>query len=331
MVATRRGDVWLAAQAGRGWSDPQIGPDASWIQPSEHNVMLHLHAGLWTPVPIPHTTGPLSQLTADRPDDVWAIADQRQLAHWNGRRWRMVATPNPTDVTLTGLSVISRTDAWVVGSAFRRDRSTALIEHWNGRVWRRFTAPTVGRRTQLTAIAAASPSDVWAFGSYISDNPTGIHTRSGIVTEHWDGTRWRLVPQPVFHHSKHRFMVYAAAMRSSTQGWAVGGDRGTRTIALHWDGNEWRFTSTPGCCEFLAATATPQGDAWVAGYSNRPGRGFQSRAERWTGNRFVPTPAPNVGASTINAASALPDGRVYVAGTGANPDDTSYPIVEISR
>jgi hypothetical protein len=126
-------------------------------------------------------------------------------------------------------------------------------------------------------------------------------------------------------------MIYAAVMQSSTQGWAVGGDRGTRTVALHWDGTKWRPTSTPGCCEFLAATATPEGDAWIAGYSDRPGRRFQSRAERWTGNRFVPTPAPNVGATTIGALSALPDGRVYLAGTGANPEDTSYPILEISR
>jgi hypothetical protein len=331
MVATHRGDVWVAAQTGRGWSDPQAGPDTSWTQPREHDVMLHLRAGRWARVPIPVTTGPITELTADRPDDIWAIANQRQLVRWNGRGWRVVATPNLPDATLIALCVVSRTDAWAVGSAFQPDGSSALIERWNGRTWHRVASPTVGRRTQLTAVAAASPTDVWAFGSYISDNPTGIHTRSGIVTEHWDGTRWRLAPQPVYHHTRHRFTIYAAVMRSSTQGWAVGGDRGTHTVALHRDGNKWHPTSTPGCCEFLAATATPEGGAWVAGYTDRPGHGFRSRAVRWTGNRFVPTPAPNVGVTTIGALSALPDGRVYLAGTGSNGDDTSYPILEISR
>jgi hypothetical protein len=138
-------------------------------------------AGHRTRVPIPPTTGGVNELTADGPDDIWATADQRQLVHWNGRRWRIVATPNLTDVTLIGLCVVSPTDAWAVGSAFQRDGSSALIEHWNGHTWHRVNSPTVGRSTQLTAVAAASPTDVWAFGSYISDNPTGIHTRSGIV------------------------------------------------------------------------------------------------------------------------------------------------------
>lgn len=31
------------------------------------------------------------------------------------------------------------------------------------------------------------------------------------------------------------------------------------------------------------------------------------------------------------ALSALPDGRVYLAGTGANSNDTTYPILERSR
>ena len=331
MVATRQGDVWVAARAGKGWSNPQDGPDASWMQPSEHNVMLHLQAGRWTHVPIPPTTGPIAQLTADGPADIWAIADQRQLLRWNGTQWHVVPTPNLHDVALSGLAVLGRHDAWAVGSDFEPDGSTALIEHWNGHGWRRVNSPTASPRTQLTATAATSAKDVWAFGGYVSDNPTGIHTRSGIVIEHWDGTRWRLVPQPVFHQTKHAFTIHSAAMQSSTQGWAVGDDRGTHTIALHWDGTHWRPAAQHGCCELLAAAATAD-SGWAAGDAiDRHGHGYQSRAERWDRSRFVPIPAPNVGATTINALSALPDGRVYLAGTGANGNGTSYPILELSR
>jgi hypothetical protein len=259
--------------------------------------------------------------TADGPADIWAIADQRQLLRWNGTRWHVARTPNLRDVVLSGLAVLGRRDAWAVGSDFQPDGSTALIEHWNGHTWRRASTPKGTPRTQLTAIAAASPNDVWAFGSYVSDNPIGIHTRSGIVTEHWDGRRWRLVRPPVYHHTKHDFTIDAATMQSQTQGWAVGDDHdlGPHVVALHWDGIRWRPTPTPGCCELLAAAATRNGGVWAAGYAVDPrGHGYRSRAEQWNGTRFVPIPAPNIGATIIDALSALPNGRVYLAGTGAN-------------
>jgi hypothetical protein len=331
MDATSQGDVWVAAQAGKGWSDPQEGPDTSWMQPPEHNVMLHLHAGRWTSVRLPPTTGPITQLTADGPRDIWAIADQRQLLRWNGTRWHVVRTPNLRGVVLSGLAVLGRRDAWAVGSDFQPDGSTALIEHWNGHTWRRASMPEATPRTQLTAIAAASPDDVWAFGSYVSDNPIGIHRRSGIVTEHWDGRRWRLVRQPVHHHTKHAFTIDAATMQSQTQGWAVGDDRdhGQHVVALHWDGIRWRPTPTPGCCELLAAASNRV--MWAAGYGVDPrGHGYLSRVERWDSNRFVPIPAPNIGMTTISALSGLPNGHVYLAGTGANSNGTTYLILERS-
>ena len=293
MVAARQGDVWVAAQAGKGWSNPQDGPDASWMEPSEHNLMLHLQVGRWTHVPIPPTTGPITQLTAAGPADIWAIADGGSLLRWNGTRWRVVPTPNLRDVALSGLAVLGRHDAWAVGSDFQRNGSTALIEHWNGHAWRRESSaqghapnPADGDRGRVAKGACG------AFGGYVSDNPTGIHMRSGIVTEHWDGTRWRLVPQPVFHHTKHAFTIHAAAMQSSTQGWAVGDDRGTHTIALHWDGTQWRPAGTPGCCELLATAATADSGGWAAGDAiDRHGHGYRP-AELSGGSAAASSPSP---------------------------------------
>jgi len=57
------------------------------------------------------------------------------VEHWNSTRGTLVASPNPPagylDV-LWGVSGVSRTDIWAVGST---DYGSTLIEHWNGSSW----------------------------------------------------------------------------------------------------------------------------------------------------------------------------------------------------
>src|SRR5919204_2427560 len=43
---------------------------------------------------------------------------------------------------------------------------------------------------QLTAISAASRSDIWAVGT------TGPEASQRTLTAHWDGIRWQIVPSP---------------------------------------------------------------------------------------------------------------------------------------
>jgi hypothetical protein len=330
MTATGRGDVWVAAQAGRGWSHPLVGPDEAWIQPPEHDVLLHRHAGRWTRVPVRVTHEAITHMTADGASDIWAIAGESTLVHWNGRRWSVVPTAGwRSGPILGGVAALSPTDAWLAGAGFTTHGSYALIEHWDGIRWRRVPAPTIGGRTQLSAIAAASADDVWAFGAYESDSAGGVHATSGVVVEHWDGRNWRLVPQPVYHRTKRSFRIADAVMISPADGWAVGSDRGTRTLALHWDGHRWRSVADAGCCELLAVARGTASDSWSAGYTapRRTGA-FQSRVEHWAGLTRKQIPAPSVGTTFIVAVSVLPDGVVYLAGTGANASDTTYPVLE---
>src|SRR5205085_2738007 len=83
----------------------------------------------------------------------------------------------------------------------------------------------------LSAVAAISPTDVWAVG------------RSGSrpLIEHWDGTRWSQVPDG----SSHGYWLVGVAAVSPRDVWAVGMDDHSHALVEHWDGTRWRLVPTP--------------------------------------------------------------------------------------
>ena len=53
-----------------------------------------------------------------------------------------------------------------------------LILRWNGSRWARVPSPNLGTRTQLSAVAATSKSNLWAVGSFTdagADQPFAVH------------------------------------------------------------------------------------------------------------------------------------------------------------
>src|SRR5436305_11528244 len=94
---------------------------------------------------------------------------------------------------------------------------------------------------ELHALAAVSSTEVWAVGTY------GTEEFALTLTERWDGTRWSHVPSPsIAGYSNH---LHAVAAISSGDVWAIGGShKGTglwRTLALHWDGSQWAVVPSP--------------------------------------------------------------------------------------
>ncbi len=342
MVAPSRDDLWLATLAGPGWSRPQPAPDLSWAQASPHPVLLHLTAAGWKPqTRLPHSS--ITDLTASGPSDIWGLAaDQgNRLVHYDGKHWRFVTPPPAGNPSLEAITAIASNNIWVVGAGFTATTSYALAEHWDGKRWHRSAMPTVSRTTQLTAVAAAAPNDIWAFGHYATAPPgqSGVYTASGLVTEHWDGNRWHLVRQPTYRNSKASFQINAAEMISRSDGWAVGSQihrngGGAQQLVLHWDGQQWQPVDTPFCCAqtSLNSLSAANPDAiWTAGFAATTTYATTSRVDRWDGNQWQRVPSPNLGQTTLTTIIARPDGTAIVAGTGQNPNQTSYPVLEIKR
>ena len=78
----------------------------------------------------------------------------------------------------------SPTEAWAVGesSATPTSQQRALIEHFDGSKWNVVSSPTTGQLSDLGGVAAISPSDVWATGSFFN-----VSGNQQMLVEHWNG------------------------------------------------------------------------------------------------------------------------------------------------
>jgi hypothetical protein len=209
----------------------------------------------------------------------------RLLAADRHGRLKASALPPPfglgREVVIYGLSALSRSDVWAVGTSRPLVGTYALgfrsiIAHWDGHTWSQVAHPRPPQAS-LIGVAAISASDVWAVGAkagYIN-NPLKVSVAKTLV-EHWDGHRWRVVPSPNRDGSGQ---LNSLATLASNDIWAAGGAHSggenapDKPLVEHWNGSHWLiarlpFTASTGYTRTLAAT-TPK-SVWVDAY-DRPG------------------------------------------------------------
>lgn len=161
--------------------------------------------------------------------------------------------------------------------------------------------------SQLLAVSALSPNDVWAVGHY-SD--------SGMIrslTMHWDGNQWAVVPSVDVDPENNRLEGVVAVNPNDV--WAVGYYSGNfrtlpHTLVEHWDGQKWTVVqdaANPDIVSHLnAITALGPNDVWAVGFT-APGGRFFTFVEHWDGNGWavVPSADPSYdqGLSAITALS----------------------------
>lgn len=179
-----------------------------------------------------------------------------------------------TKSRLAGVAAVSPTDAWAVGSTTTGKHVKTLIEHWDGTAWTRVSSPNPGGShvSELEAVTAISPDDVWAVGLFNSHQGHGEGSPNVTLTEHWDGTQWSWVQSPN-DPTAYESALHAVAATGPDDVWAVGSYRydeesGPAAIALHWNGSAWTEVSTPDpdSEDFHAVVAVSATDAWAAGY-----------------------------------------------------------------
>ena len=201
----------------------------------------------WRIVP---SSGPqgarLQGVAALSQNNVWAVGTgpgmngiQTLIEHWNGTSWSVVTSSGPglTVNALNGLVAFNAHNIWAVGDDSNSVGPSAtfapLFEHWNGSSWNVVSAPLQGNSDILNAIAATSPSDIWAVGDYRSSiDPNGPYFT---LIEHWNGSSWSVVtsPSPGSLSSDFAAVAHVPAQPSI---WAVGfADNGnSQTLtALH--------------------------------------------------------------------------------------------------
>jgi Tol biopolymer transport system component len=280
----------------------------------------HWDGKAWTVVasPVVRGNGTLSAVDATSSTDVWAVgrswvdeaseAGGRTLVeHWDGTAWRVVPSPNTGieggNGSLQGVWARAADDVWAVGSYFpavEQPTLKPLIEHWDGTKWELVPNPrrNLGPWSELHAVAGTGPSDVWAVGG--RDVRVGDIVTTRALIMHWDGLRWRRVPEPA-PFGRQPYALRDVVALSPTDAWAVGdvSDRHrTRTVVMHWDGRSWKLVpSANPSAQFQAlagvAAASPRRVWAVGSYYDSDARQMRTLVERWTGTRWRQVPSGN--------------------------------------
>jgi hypothetical protein len=264
----------------------------------------------WQVIPSPNGPGAINELhgvSALAENDVWAVGQSSDterlhpvtlIEHWNGTRWSVIPSPNPssTQNALNAVVAVAPNDVWAVGFA-AIGSNPILIEHWDGASWSVVPAPPSSKPiTDLTAISAVSANDVWAVGVGT------VEDELGTATLHWDGAAWSVVPSPNVVPEVNNTLAGVTAIASNDV-WAVGTQQPTsltdpHTLVLHWDGSQWSIIPSPNFGgntvgnHLVAASGIASNDVWAVGNSEAG-----TLAEHWDGTRWsvVSTPATNGG------------------------------------
>jgi hypothetical protein len=150
-------------------------------------------------------------------------------------------SPSPGDEALGGVVAISANDVWAVGS----DAYGPLTEQWNGSQWRVVPSPNPPGGGGLSAVTVVPGTrQLWAAGDYAT-------ARSGayaMLSEHWNGTDWTIVPSP--NEGAVINYLYGVAAVAAADVWMVGIAYNTtpgpsQTLIEQWDGRQWQVVAGP--------------------------------------------------------------------------------------
>ena len=209
-----------------------------------NQVIEHFDGTKWSISPGP-TFQPTDQhslesITAISASDIWAagfiLTNNGQslfplFEHFDGTSWTAFETLSQ-NATMFGISAHATNDAWAVGTvAF----SQTAIEHFDGSSWSTVPSPNAGLGFNvLTGVTALAPNDVWAAGYFTRDVNSTRPAKT--LIEHWDGTKWSIVPSPNPVTGDFRAdILFGGTVIPQGNLWIVGNEFG-RTLAINATG-----------------------------------------------------------------------------------------------
>jgi hypothetical protein len=241
-------------------------------------VIDHWNGTAWSQASVPSTgysTNSLTAVSASSTSDAWAVGrsePQRYTfyplaMHWNGTTWSVSSSFASALAGQLGVGVadISPTDAYAIGGHLGSAHS-GLVAQWNGTTWTQLTVPLPKNNNMLSdlnAISADSPDDVWIAGNYEFEvNPSDFANET--YSLHWNGSAWSIVPSP--SPGTGDVLTGVTTSNASNNVWAVGyytpaGSSVAQTLTLNWNGNAWSTVASPngstGSSVLSSVAATP--------------------------------------------------------------------------
>jgi hypothetical protein len=240
----------------------------------------------------------------------------------------------PYQTYIQRVSTISANDAWGVGYYNQTSSSpvSTFTEHWNGTQWTHVPSPNpkASNDSELEDVSAVSANDVWAVGTWY-DFSSAL---SQSLVEHWNGTKWTIVPSPNPGSAYgDRVALHAVDAVSASDIWVAGmftnyvkGGKVTG-FAEHWNGTKWTLVHTPNPVnsddtEVADVSAVSATDVWVTGVtcpaptSCTTSGQYSTFTEHWNGKTWAIVPSPSPAAnSQLAGVSAVSAKNVWAVGT----------------
>jgi len=210
---------------------------------------------------------------------------------------------------LMGIAGDAANDIWAVGSTV----PGPIGLHFNGTTWKSvpMALPT---RANMNGVSVLKPNDVWAVGYTFS----GQQVTS--VIQHFNGTKWSVVPSPHFLGGEQLFAVKAIA---GNDVFAVGelnsNSQKASALVEHFDGTAWSVIPGPAVkagqtLSLRSIAATSHKDVWVTGLG---GPVFFSVILHFDGQKFTNVALPLPGANLGGVAAIAPNDAWVVGGKPA--------------
>ncbi len=239
--------------------------------------------------------------------------------------WRVVPSPDEGQYSvLDSVAAVSVNDVWAVGvyGDIHHDKTQPLIEHWNGVSWAVVPSPNPEPSslslpvtyTPLRSGAAVSANDVWAVGSF--DTNDSHLTLVG----HWNGRSWAIVASP--NPAAPVSFLDGVAVVSRDDVWAVGsfsGSIGDQSLIEHWSGASWTLVPSPSQGRFASLDAVggvSANDVWAVGYYFDTDGSDWALIEHWDGTSWTVSTYPKLGlrGNLLNGVAAVSANDAWAVG-----------------
>lgn len=274
---------------------------------------------------------------------------------WDGKRWRLEATPNPDPVRAKGLrgndffdgvSCASSRFCVAAGGYATKIYSPdgvhyvpvdrPLAERWNGVKWSLLPfprVPTGGRSGYLGAVSCTSSSACVAVGRFYVGNDPELDER--LLAERWNGRTWSVQSMPApagvadpsitaFSCSSSKFCI---AVGSSDFG------VGSQMFAERWDGSSWSPQPAPqiadkGDTQLSSVSCTSSTSCIAVEEYFGPSEPLQTLVERWNGTNWTIQSTPNaLGGTNLLVGVSCTSGRACTAVGWTDVNSDFAPLV----
>jgi hypothetical protein len=236
--------------------------------------------------------------------------------------WKVVSagTLPVNNVRLVSADADSPTDVWAAGLYETPSGLAAgtAVEHFNGSTWSlAAAADEPNAANALSAVSAASPSDVWAVGSF---TPNGGSSRP--LAERWNGSTWTITPFPA---ASGRNFLTAVKAFAPDDAWAIGyavNNSAVTSYAARWDGSKWNSVALAPVGEnaqLFGMTGMGDNDLWVVGTARGRNGEAKSVAEHLDGNSWAVVPMKSPGRAVLLSVTEIAPNDVWAVGT-SSPD-----------